>query len=86
MIKVENLVKIFGEVAAVDDVSFDVAAGEIFGHAISHRHAGRMRGAVGRAAVAAAVSGCFPAPGRIAVSLRPFDLFRLDVFESDAIH
>jgi ABC-2 type transport system ATP-binding protein len=30
MIKVENLVKTFGEVAAVDDVSFNVAAGEIF--------------------------------------------------------
>src|SRR5882724_6955661 len=30
MIKVENLVKKFGEVTAVDDVSFDVAAGEIF--------------------------------------------------------
>jgi ABC-2 type transport system ATP-binding protein len=30
MIKVENLVKTFGEVAAVDDVSFEVAAGEIF--------------------------------------------------------
>ena len=27
---VENLVKKFGEVIAVDDVSFDVAAGEIF--------------------------------------------------------
>ena len=30
MIHVENLVKTFGEVKAVDDVSFDVAAGEIF--------------------------------------------------------
>lgn len=30
MIKVENLVKKFSEVTAVDDVSFDVAAGEIF--------------------------------------------------------
>jgi ABC-2 type transport system ATP-binding protein len=30
MIKVENLVKDFGEVTAVDSVSFDVAAGEIF--------------------------------------------------------
>jgi ABC-2 type transport system ATP-binding protein len=30
MIKVEHLIKKFGEVAAVDDVSFDVAAGEIF--------------------------------------------------------
>lgn len=30
MIKVENLSKKFGEVTAVDDVSFDVAAGEIF--------------------------------------------------------
>ena len=30
MIKVENLVKRFGEVAAVDDVSFEVDAGEIF--------------------------------------------------------
>src|SRR5437660_1324265 len=30
MIKVENLVKQFGEVKAVDDVSFDVAKGEIF--------------------------------------------------------
>jgi len=30
MIKVENLVKKFGEVIAVDDISFDVAAGEIF--------------------------------------------------------
>src|SRR5258708_5040630 len=30
MIKVENLTKQFGEVTAVDDVSFDVAAGEIF--------------------------------------------------------
>jgi ABC-2 type transport system ATP-binding protein len=30
MIKVEHLVKKFGEVVAVDDVSFDVAAGEIF--------------------------------------------------------
>ena len=30
MIKVEQLVKKFGEVTAVDDVSFEVAAGEIF--------------------------------------------------------
>jgi len=30
MIKVENLIKKFGEVIAVDDISFDVAAGEIF--------------------------------------------------------
>src|SRR6478672_10060910 len=30
MIKVEHLVKNFGEVRAVDDVSFEVAAGEIF--------------------------------------------------------
>jgi len=30
MIKVENLVKEFGEFKAVDDVSFEVAAGEIF--------------------------------------------------------
>ncbi|MBV9217717.1 MAG: ATP-binding cassette domain-containing protein [Acidobacteria bacterium] len=30
MIKVENLSKKFGEVSAVDDVSFDVAAGEVF--------------------------------------------------------
>ena len=30
MIKVENLIKKFGEVAAVDDISFEVAAGEIF--------------------------------------------------------
>jgi ABC-2 type transport system ATP-binding protein len=30
VIKVEHLVKKFGEVAAVDDVSFDVAAGEVF--------------------------------------------------------
>lgn len=30
MIKVENLSKKFGEVAAVDDVTFDVAAGEVF--------------------------------------------------------
>jgi ABC-2 type transport system ATP-binding protein len=30
MIKVENLIKKFGEVTAVDDISFDVAAGEIF--------------------------------------------------------
>ncbi|CAN5339974.1 daunorubicin resistance protein DrrA family ABC transporter ATP-binding protein [soil metagenome] len=30
MIKVENLIKTFGEVTAVDDVSFDVPAGEIF--------------------------------------------------------
>jgi ABC-2 type transport system ATP-binding protein len=30
MIKVEHLVKKFGEVSAVDDVSFDVGAGEIF--------------------------------------------------------
>ena len=30
MIKVENLVKKFGEVTAVDDVSFEVKAGEIF--------------------------------------------------------
>src|SRR5438874_8225722 len=30
MIKVENLAKKFGEVIAVDDVSFDVAKGEIF--------------------------------------------------------
>jgi len=30
MIRVENLVKTFGEVKAVDDISFDVAAGEIF--------------------------------------------------------
>jgi ABC-2 type transport system ATP-binding protein len=30
MIHVKNLVKVFGEVRAVDDVSFDVRAGEIF--------------------------------------------------------
>ncbi len=30
MIHVQNLVKTFGEVNAVDGVSFDVAAGEIF--------------------------------------------------------
>lgn len=30
MIKVDHLIKRFGEVAAVDDVSFDVGAGEIF--------------------------------------------------------
>jgi len=30
MIRVENLVKTFGDVKAVDDISFDVAAGEIF--------------------------------------------------------
>jgi ABC-2 type transport system ATP-binding protein len=30
MIRVENLVKTFGEVKAVDNISFDVAAGEIF--------------------------------------------------------
>src|SRR5580765_1311555 len=30
MITVQNLIKKFGEVTAVDDVSFDVAAGEIF--------------------------------------------------------
>src|SRR6266705_147381 len=30
MIKVEHLVKSFGKVTAVDDVSFDVQAGEIF--------------------------------------------------------
>lgn len=30
MIKVENLVKKFGDVAAVDDISFEVEAGEIF--------------------------------------------------------
>jgi ABC-2 type transport system ATP-binding protein len=30
MIKVENLVRNFGDVTAVDDVSFEVAAGEIF--------------------------------------------------------
>jgi ABC-2 type transport system ATP-binding protein len=30
MIKVENLVKKFGEIAAVDDISFEVEAGEIF--------------------------------------------------------
>jgi len=30
MIKVENLVKKFGEVTAVDDISFDVDAGEVF--------------------------------------------------------
>src|SRR6476620_2789825 len=30
MIKVEHLVKKFGDVTAVDDVSFDVASGEIF--------------------------------------------------------
>jgi ABC-2 type transport system ATP-binding protein len=30
MIHVENLVKTFGEVKAVDGVSFDVAKGEIF--------------------------------------------------------
>src|SRR6266700_6408341 len=30
MIRVENLVKTYGEIKAVDDVSFDVAAGEIF--------------------------------------------------------
>jgi len=31
IIKVENLVKKFGELAAVDDISFSVAPGEIFG-------------------------------------------------------
>lgn len=31
IIKVENLVKRFGQLAAVDDISFSVAAGEIFG-------------------------------------------------------
>jgi ABC-2 type transport system ATP-binding protein len=31
IIRVENLVKKFGELAAVDDISFDVAPGEIFG-------------------------------------------------------
>ncbi len=30
MIKVENLIKQFGELTAVNDVSFDVAAGEVF--------------------------------------------------------
>ena len=30
MIKVENLVKKFGDFTAVDDISFEVAAGEIF--------------------------------------------------------
>ena len=30
MIHVEHLVKTFGDLKAVDDVSFDVAAGEIF--------------------------------------------------------
>jgi ABC-2 type transport system ATP-binding protein len=30
MIKVQNLVKTFGDFTAVDDVSFDVAAGEVF--------------------------------------------------------
>lgn len=30
MIKVENLIKTFGDVPAVDDVSFEVASGEIF--------------------------------------------------------
>ena len=30
MIRVEHLVKTFGDLKAVDDVSFDVAAGEIF--------------------------------------------------------
>jgi len=30
MIKVEHLVKKFGDVTAVDDVSFDVSSGEIF--------------------------------------------------------
>jgi len=30
MIKVEHLIKKFGDVAAVDDISFEVAAGEIF--------------------------------------------------------
>ena len=30
MIRVQNLVKRFGEVAAVDDVSFDVHRGEVF--------------------------------------------------------
>ena len=30
MIRVEHLVKVFGDLRAVDDVSFDVAAGEIF--------------------------------------------------------
>ncbi|GAI52173.1 unnamed protein product, partial [marine sediment metagenome] len=31
IIKVENLVKKFGELVAVSDISFDVAPGEIFG-------------------------------------------------------
>jgi ABC-2 type transport system ATP-binding protein len=31
IIRVENLVKKYGELAAVDDISFDVAPGEIFG-------------------------------------------------------
>ena len=31
IIKVENLVKKFGELAAVNDISFNVAPGEIFG-------------------------------------------------------
>ena len=30
MIKVANLIKTFGDFTAVDDVSFEVAAGEIF--------------------------------------------------------
>src|SRR6185436_20995077 len=30
MIKVENLIKNFGDFTAVDDVSFDVAGGEVF--------------------------------------------------------
>ena len=30
MIRVQNLVKTFGEVKAVDNISFDVRAGEIF--------------------------------------------------------
>jgi ABC-type multidrug transport system ATPase subunit len=36
MIHVQNLTKKFGDVTAVDDISFDVAQGEIFALRRSH--------------------------------------------------
>jgi len=40
MIRVENLVKLYGQKRAVDDITFDVGAGEIFG-LLGHNGAGK---------------------------------------------